>query len=76
MHGNLNEWCRDWFDREFYARAPELDPCRRGGGNMKVVRGGDFSYPSSWSRSAHRLWKQPHSSSNQIGVRPSREVDR
>ena len=26
MHGNVWEFCRDWYDKDFYSRSPSVDP--------------------------------------------------
>ena len=63
MHGNVSEWCSDWFSSDYYARAKaggdDVDPKGPSGGDGRVVRGG-----SSWSaaykcRSAYRNHRHP-----------------
>lgn len=55
MHGNVGEWCDDWFDAKYYAYAPEVNP--RGppsATQWRVVRGGSWYNTSSHCRSAGR----------------------
>ena len=56
LHGNVGEWCQDWFDAGYYARSPAVDP--RGPEAptaWRVVRGGSWynSAPSCRSASRH-----------------------
>ncbi len=41
MHGNVEEWCSDWYGQ--YARGAQTDPVGRVGGDFKVTRGGSHS---------------------------------
>jgi sulfatase modifying factor 1 len=40
MSGNAYEWVNDWYDPEYYSRAPELNPQGPKTGTVKSVRGG------------------------------------
>ena len=52
MYGNVNEWCTDWFDN--FSTQPETDPQGSSSGIHRILRGGGWSNPASFSRSANR----------------------
>jgi formylglycine-generating enzyme required for sulfatase activity/serine/threonine protein kinase len=40
MHGNVWEWCQDWWGDRYYATSPMEDPPGASGGSDRVFRGG------------------------------------
>ena len=73
MHGNVREWCGDW-----YGSYPgtATDPMGPASGAYRVIRGG--SRGGSWligaryCRSANRIISFPAGSFNSLGFRPAR----
>jgi formylglycine-generating enzyme required for sulfatase activity len=55
MHGNLWEWCLDWYAPDYYGRSALIDPTGPSSGSQRVVRGGSYCDPESLCRSATRV---------------------
>jgi formylglycine-generating enzyme required for sulfatase activity len=66
MHGNVNEWCWDWYG--IYATGAQNDPTGASG-DTKVVRGGSWLYNGLTLRSAFRDEKSPGERASSIGIR-------
>ncbi len=54
MHGNVWEWCSDWFCREYYSCSPIDDPRGPDTGTHHVLRGGSASLVHGDCRSSSR----------------------
>ena len=67
MHGNLAEWCQDWYGP--YEAGDQVDPVGRVDGDCRVFRGGFHSSMIRFLRGANRgSWVQ-NSPSERIGFR-------
>ena len=70
MHGNVWEWCQDYFDEKYYAKHVETDPKGPSSGNQFVVmRGGAWHSTGSYVRSAVRSRFSLSFEDNFIGFR-------
>ncbi|MDR0495976.1 MAG: formylglycine-generating enzyme family protein, partial [Treponema sp.] len=72
MHGNVHEWCWDWFGA--YSTAPQTDPMGPSSGTDRVVRGGAWNSGTSLLRTASRGSEAPATRNNAIGFRLVRLV--
>jgi formylglycine-generating enzyme len=70
MHGNVDEWCADWFGD--YPDGLVIDPVGPIEGGRRVLRGGSWISLGRYCRSACRLWNPPGDRSVYIGFRLSR----
>ena len=74
MHGNVWEWCSDWFDADFYSRTPVADPRGPLIGENRLNRGGGFNTYASACRSAFRLPRSPSYRKARVGFRVIQEL--
>jgi sulfatase modifying factor 1 len=75
IHGNVFEWCSDWYGQTYYAESPATDPPGPATGDYKVRRGGSYSRTDAFCRSAFRLWNGPEDQLEFIGLRLVRDAD-
>ncbi len=59
MHGNVWEWCHDWFAADYYDQSPPVDPPGPEQGTQRVIRGGSWDDDGRYCRSAYRDWYEP-----------------
>ncbi|MBC7822042.1 MAG: SUMF1/EgtB/PvdO family nonheme iron enzyme, partial [Planctomycetaceae bacterium] len=75
MHGNLHEWCQDYWNPRWYGQSIAVDPTGPELGTERVVRGGNWLNPALYCRSAKRFSSPPGSNYRHYGFRVVREVD-
>lgn len=75
MAGNLREWVRDSYDREFYQKSPRQDPFNPGkDSDVKILRGGSWFDDARGVHAADRNFGAPAIRVSTVGFRCSRVV--
>jgi formylglycine-generating enzyme required for sulfatase activity len=69
MHGNVQEWCSDWYASNYYSTSPNDDPTGPASGSDRVLRGGTWNYAAWTCRSAFRYSSVPDNGHHTIGFR-------
>ncbi|MBT3891005.1 MAG: SUMF1/EgtB/PvdO family nonheme iron enzyme, partial [Planctomycetaceae bacterium] len=75
IHGNVSEWCYDYYGKDYYKLPPKVDPKGPVSGSFRVLRGGSWDGDSRLSRSANRNRNDADNRNNNNGFRLVRELD-
>ena len=69
MHGNVSEWCEDWFDLYYYENSPKNDPRGPESGSFRVGRGGGWGSRAISCGCAVRGCEKPGERAPYLGLR-------
>lgn len=73
MHGNVLEWCQDWYDANYYAELSKqgevVDPQGPASGTSRVLRGGSWIYNQMGARAVFRDGAPPGGRDDDFGFR-------
>jgi formylglycine-generating enzyme required for sulfatase activity len=69
MHGNVCEWCSDWYDEDYYSNSPSVDPNGPSSGASRSLRGGSWYGAGDYLRCSVRCLADPVVRGSLVGFR-------
>jgi formylglycine-generating enzyme required for sulfatase activity len=76
MAGNVNEWCEDWYGRNYYLNSPKENPKGPESGETRVVSGGAWNSFPSYARVGFRWDLLPKDTYDSQGFRCVSDITR
>lgn len=74
MSGNVAEWTADWYDPNYYKKAPDRNPKGPDKGTQRAFRGGGWIDSTPSVRPAQRNGTEPNTKMNWLGFRCARDM--
>jgi formylglycine-generating enzyme required for sulfatase activity len=75
MHGNVWQWCADYYDAKYYENSDKKDPFNSSKSDARVLRGGSWDGPPQYCRAASRYWFAPGNRNDSLGFRVAVRLD-
>jgi len=75
MHGNVWEWCLDYYDENYYSKSPSKNPVNMNSSSYRVLRGGSWVRNPGDCRSAGRTGINPDFRYDRLGFRVVRTLE-
>jgi len=69
MHGNVFEWCYDYYDKDYYKESASENPQGPDSGVYRIIRSSGYCYSEDGLRCAQRGADNPDDQSRYIGLR-------
>ena len=69
IHGNVWEWCQDWYAADYFVHTPKADPLGPSSGDERIVRGGSWCCAPCFCRDSDRRKFTPNSKDKDVGLR-------
>jgi formylglycine-generating enzyme required for sulfatase activity len=75
MHGNVMEFCSDWYGEDYYKVSRAINPPGPANGKLRALRGGSWSSYPKGCRSAKRYRDKPSIRCTNLGFRVVLDLD-
>jgi formylglycine-generating enzyme required for sulfatase activity len=69
IHGNVWEWCSDWYKSDYYAESPHDNPKGPVSGITRIIRGGSAGLFQTHARCSFRDHRDPTDPTYSVGFR-------
>lgn len=74
MCGNVFDWCRDWYDEDYYWADTMVDPQGPDTGRYRVMRGGAWARSAESGRCSYRVRQVPETRDVLVGFRLAQSI--